>query len=254
MGVNKTESGELLELGQSVARACLDAARADANWKMTGERRGQHAGDVRANDAATELLRSRGVNVFSEEADLVDVSGRWTAVIDPIDGSTNASRGLPYWASSICFVGPEGPYVSVVAIDPLREVFTAVRGQGAWLNGSRIRSTLCEGAGLTFVNGFPLSKNWSGQMRALGSAAAELCFVACGRGDAFIDFSGGLASWDYFGAALVLEEAGGTVLTEDGNGVFDTLDRNRRRILAAGCMERIAELRGLRSRGESGGG
>jgi len=239
-----SETEGLLQLGEAVARACLDAARADADWTMTGERRGQHTGDVRANDAATTLLQSRGINIFSEEADLVNMSGQVTAVIDPIDGSTNASRGLPYWASSICFVGLDGPLASVVALEPLQEVFTAVRGKGAWLNGTRIHSAFCEGGGLTFVNGFPLSKNWSGQMRALGSAAAELCFIACGRGDAFVDFSDGLAAWDYFGAALVLQEAGGVVLTEDGHSVFDVLDRKRRRIIAAGCKEHVARLHG----------
>ncbi|MHB8191473.1 MAG: inositol monophosphatase family protein [Ferrimicrobium sp.] len=235
-----------VSLGISVTSGCLDAVPHGTDWSMTGEVRGQHVGDVVADAIAMPLLIAAGVNVFSEESDRIDQESQVTAVIDPIDGSTNASRGIPYWASSLCFVDNEGPWVAVVQTAPMRETFVGVRGQGAYLNGVRIH---CSGrsslqGGLVFVNGFPRRRLAWGQIRAVGSAATELCYLACGRGDGLIDFSEGLAVWDYFGGALVVQEAGGTVLREDGRDIGETIDRTRHRIVGGSSFGIADQLRG----------
>lgn len=151
---------------------------------------------------------------------------RATWYVDPLDGTTNFVFGLPFCAVSIALTENESAVLGVV-YDPLRdEMFTAVRGSGTMLNGSpvkvdRSRNTLEQSL---LVTGFPVNpKNKelmaaarmkdvifkSLNLRALGSAALELAYVACGRLTGFWEVT--LRPWDVAAGAILVKESGGEV-------------------------------------------
>jgi myo-inositol-1(or 4)-monophosphatase len=151
-------------------------------------------------------------------------------VFDPIDGTTNFAHGLPVFCSSLAL--EIGGVAQVAAIyDPTRkELFTAERGGGAFLNGRRLRvSSAKQLVDAMLVTGFPydihsrvdeivgLFGAFVGQVRAvrrLGSAAIDLCYVAAGRLDGFWETD--LKPWDIAAGALIVAEAGGVVTNTAG--------------------------------------
>ncbi|UCF81815.1 MAG: inositol monophosphatase [Acidobacteriota bacterium] len=157
---------------------------------------------------------------------------RW--IVDPLDGTTNYLHGFPFFAVSIA-LEVEGDLKVGVVLDPLREeLFTAVRGRGARLNGGRIRVSRRRGLRHALVaTGFPF-KEFSRMDRYLGIftrvsratagvrrpgvASLDLCYLACGRVDGFWEF--GLAPWDVAAGGLLVEEAGGRVTDMEGGGDF----------------------------------
>jgi myo-inositol-1(or 4)-monophosphatase len=151
-------------------------------------------------------------------------------IFDPIDGTTNYAHGLPIFCSSLALEIDGVPEVAAV-FDPTRkELFTAERGGGAYLNGRRIHVSRAERlVDAMLVTGFPydvhsrvdeivgLFGEFVGKARAvrrLGSAAIDLCYVAAGRMDGFWETD--LKAWDIAGGALIVAEAGGTVTDTDG--------------------------------------
>src|SRR5277367_1911095 len=84
------------------------------DWGLAGTRDGQYRSDLVADRAAVAVLDGAGLGVLSEESGLHHGDRALIAVLDPVDGSTNASRGLPWWATSICVVDAEGPLVAAV--------------------------------------------------------------------------------------------------------------------------------------------
>lgn len=150
-------------------------------------------------------------------------NGRYTWVIDPLDGTSNYLRGFPHYCVSIALVD-NGEPTDAVIFDPLRnELFTASRGSGAQLNERRIRvSDRKDLAGTTIGTGFaPRERARAGaqlecvrellvqaeDVRRTGSAALDLAYVACGRSDAY--FEAGLKAWDIAAGVLLVREAGG---------------------------------------------
>jgi len=233
---------ELVDLGLEVTERCLATVGPSSDWSATGRGHGQHIGDVVADRAALGVLHDAGVEVFSEESGSSGEVGDVVAVLDPIDGSTNAARGIPYYASSIAFVVGGVARVAVVRASGDVGVFTAVRGGGAYRNGTRVTVTSVSRPrdAIVFVNGYPPRHLGWRQMRALGSAALELCLVAAGIGDAFVDCSDGLAVWDVLAASLMVVEAGGCV-----RGVSlerPALETKRRHVGAAGCATLLDAL------------
>ncbi len=151
-------------------------------------------------------------------------------VIDPLDGTTNFLHGFPHFAVSIG-LKHQGRLEAGVIYDPLRqELFTASKGQGAQLDGRRIRVGKRRGIeGSLLGTGFPfrhprymepyleMFKAVSGKcqdMRRAGSAALDLAYVACGRLDGYWEL--GLREWDLAAGALLVQEAGGIVGGLDG--------------------------------------
>jgi len=146
-------------------------------------------------------------------------------VFDPIDGTTNFAHGLPIFCASLALEVDGVAQVAAVYDPTRRELFTAERGSGAFLNGRRLH--VSEAATLVdavLVTGFPydvhqrvdeivgLFASFVGQARAvrrLGSAAIDLCYVAAGRMDGF--WESDLKPWDIAGGALIVEQAGGRV-------------------------------------------
>jgi myo-inositol-1(or 4)-monophosphatase len=152
-------------------------------------------------------------------------------VFDPIDGTTNFAHGLPIFCASLALEIDGVAEVAAVYDPTRRELFTAERGGGAFLNGRRLQ--VSDAASLVdalLVTGFPydvhervdeivgLFAAFVGRARAvrrLGSAAIDLCYVAAGRMDGFWETD--LKPWDIAGGALIVAEAGGRVTTMSGD-------------------------------------
>ncbi len=156
----------------------------------------------------------------------------FTWYVDPLDGTTNFVYGIPFCSVSIG-LSYSGRMVAGVVYDPFHdECFSASKGGGAFLNGSSIRvdpsrSRLSDAL---LVTGYPADKEFSkrllkidyynvihrcSNLRALGSAALELAYVACGRLTGF--WENPLMPWDVAAGSLLVEEAGGMVTGIDGN-------------------------------------
>ncbi len=168
---------------------------------------------------------------LSEESlkDTIQEGYRW--IIDPLDGTTNYIHGYPMFSISIA-LEYRGEIVVGVVLDPLRdELFTAMKGKGAFLNGEQIRvSDIASPETALLTTGFPfrakemideylkLFRNLflkSSDLRRAGSAALDLAYLACGRCDGFFEL--GLSPWDIAAGSLLIEEAGG-VVTDFGGG------------------------------------
>jgi myo-inositol-1(or 4)-monophosphatase len=149
---------------------------------------------------------------------------RYCWYVDPLDGTTNFAHGYPWFAVSVGLLEDGEPLIGVVYNPVSRELFTAVRGEGAYLDHKRIHVSSIEKLATSLLaTGFPVDKvrqsrninyYWGYTLRTHGvrrdgSAALDLCAVACGRFEAFWEF--GLKSWDTAAGMLLVKEAGGTV-------------------------------------------
>lgn len=178
--------------------------------------------------------RFPGHAVLAEESGAHAGSGpatRW--LIDPLDGTTNFAHNYPFFCVSVG-AEHEGEMTAGAVYDPVRdEMFAAARGHGATLNGRPIRVSDVERLeGALLVTGFPydvrekpeplLSQFRAFLMRAQGirrdgSAALNLCYLACGRFDGF--WEAHLAPWDMAAGTLIVREAGGMVTDHDGGAL-----------------------------------
>src|SRR5208282_535697 len=121
----------LLAVLNAAVDAVVDVFARQKDWSLTGRGNNQYHHDTVADAAAIAVLDAAGLAVFSEESGLHNPDRPVMVVIDPVDGSTNASRGLPWWAVSLCALDSSGPLAAVVAGPSLGERFEAVRGKGA---------------------------------------------------------------------------------------------------------------------------
>jgi myo-inositol-1(or 4)-monophosphatase len=172
-------------------------------------------------------------DVLAEEMGQTRSGARCRWVFDPLDGTTNYAHGIPIFCATVALEIDGVPTVAAVYDPNRRELFTAERGVGAWLNSQPVR--VSESAAVidsVLVTGFPydirepqrmqeivgLFTGFLGHARAirrLGSAAIDLCWVAAGRMDGFWEQA--LQPWDVMGGALIVEEAGGRVTNLDGS-------------------------------------
>ena len=151
-------------------------------------------------------------------------------VFDPVDGTTNYAHGLPIFCCACSLERNREPIVAAIYDPSRRELFTAERGAGAWLNGAPMRvssadrlidSLLCTGFPYTVQEESDYLLGLFGDfirtaraVRRLGSAAIDLAYVAAGRFDGFWEVR--LNPWDISAGALLIEEAGGRVSTLAG--------------------------------------
>jgi myo-inositol-1(or 4)-monophosphatase len=215
------------------------------NWGLAGTRPGQYHSDLAADAVAVEQLRAAGFGVLSEETGLHDAERDVVVVLDPLDGSTNASRGIPWFGTSLCAVDGDGPLAAVVVNLPSGTRYDAVRGGGARVDGAPLRpSDRTElSRALIGLSGYPPRHLGWRQYRALGAAALDLCAVAAGVLDGYLDCSHDAhGSWDYLGGLLVCREAGAVVADAAGRDLVVLEHAARRTPVAAGTPELLAEL------------
>ena len=166
--------------------------------------------------------------ILAEEGVSEEKERMW--IIDPIDGTVNFAFGLPSFSVSIAYVESGLPLVGVVHIPVIGETYYAVRGEGAFRDGERIRvserSRLKESIGLTgFFRGYSAKllgalEDRVIRVRMLGSIAVGVVYIAAGKADFYIAKRAN--PWDIAAAALILEEAGGKITDFEGKeqGIF----------------------------------
>jgi myo-inositol-1(or 4)-monophosphatase len=203
--------------------------------------------DRQSEDAIVSRLRRyfpKHSIVAEEGTGQVGDSGhRW--IVDPLDGTTNFAHGYPCFAVSIGLEEAGELLVGVIYQPITKELFTAARGEGAYLNERRIEVSRIDHLSTSLLaTGFPSAKRarnpnihfyWNFTLRSHGvrrdgSAALDLASVACGRFDAFWEF--GLQPWDTAAGVLLVREAGGMVTSFSGQpyrtGDYETLASNGR--------------------------
>lgn len=270
------ESDGWIELLRRTADSVEAALAGFDRWGDGGDRPDQYALDQVADTAALDVLDAAGVGVLSEESGLRAGSGSETVIVDPVDGSTNASRGIPHYCISLCVVdtasvtsathdggalAPVGgaaagrrgseamvmtPVAGLVRHLVSGEEFTAVAGGGAHLDGQPIAPSGKTGGerAVIGVSGRPGADLPVWQVRVLGSAALDLCAVACGRLDAYIDLNANHGVWDYAAGILICDEAGAWTGETGGRELFHLSHSERRGPIAASTPELAALLGG----------
>ena len=227
----------LLEVLDEAVRAVRGALDVLEDWGPSGGKPGQYRLDLAADGAALPVLHGAGLTVLSEESGTTGDGGSGLlAVIDPIDGSTNAFRGVPFYSTSICVLDDEGPRVGVVTNQATGLRYAAVRGDGAQKDGRAIAPSGCEDleAAIVGISGFPGSRPGWAQYRALGAASLECCAVAEGVLDAYLVVGGStLYSWDYLAGLLVCREVGAAEGEREGRDLIVRDASSRRPIVAA---------------------
>ena len=193
--------------------------------------------------ASEEMIIDAIKKDFPDHSIIAEESGEETReeefkwIIDPLDGTTNYSHGFPFFCVSIG-IEYKGEVAIGVVYDPSRdELFEAQKSAGSFLNGKAIRvskkkkleeSLLATGFAynvegkLANIKNFENMLKYAQAIRRAGSAAIDLCYVACGRLDGFWEF--GLSPWDTAAGQLIVSEAGGKVTKVDYKE-FDVYDK-----------------------------
>ena len=184
-----------------------------------------------AEDLVLAIFREKKIcrSLLSEEAGMVDIGGEsGLAYLDPVDGTFNAVAGIPFYALSIALSDGEQVIAGYVKNLANGEQFTAIRGEGAFLNGKPIQvsteTMLDHSAMSVYAKKFDMTRMMQlghkiRRWRLLGASALELCYVACGRLDGFVDMRNTLSVTDAAAGILICQEAGGRVSQPDGSPV-----------------------------------
>ncbi len=238
-----------LALLHDVADAVASAFAEVTDFGPSGARKGQYAFDVVGNAAALEVLRGAGLGVLSEESEFEPGSTGEVVVIDPIDGSTNASRGVQYFATAMCAVDADGPSVALVANQATGERYWALRGGGAFCEGVPLTPSSCTelSDAIIALNGVPPKPLGYRQCRVLGAVALDLCLVAAGVLDGYVDcVDEAHGVWDYLASVMICREAGAQVADLHGRELA-VLDRAARRTpIAAATPQLFTQLAAAR--------
>lgn len=230
---------EIICVAEQAARAACEILAEHADSIEVNIKQQQTQNLVTAADLAAEakILEIIGRafpdhEVLGEEGlSQGDLSAEHLWVVDPLDGTTNYAQGIPQYCTAVSYVRSGEVQVGVV-LDPSRdEMFHAVRGGGAYLDGQTIRVSKSDhlnqcviATGFYYDRGELMQrtldsigalfkKNIRG-IRRLGSAALDQCWVACGRLDGFYEYQ--LSPWDYAAASLIVEEAKGRCADRTG--------------------------------------
>ena len=243
------DDDDLLAVLDRTAAVIKTAVALVEDWRPMTEKPTQYAIDVVADGPAIEVLTGAGLGVLSEESGLHDPDRELVVVMDPIDGSTNASRGIPWYATSLAAVDDKGVRAALVVNQATGERFEALRGAGARHDGRAVRVAPATdiSSSLVVLCGIPRTHPWR-QGRVMGAAALDLCSVACGRFDGYLDNTAGIhGPWDYLGGLLVITEAGGVIEDFDGRELVHLEPGERRGPIAASTPDLLEQLRTVRS-------
>jgi myo-inositol-1(or 4)-monophosphatase len=225
-----------LENASQIAKEAGELLHGYFERRVTFELKGAHDLVTVADRASEKLIVERLTalypthSILAEEGSGHGGSSGYQWYVDPLDGTTNFAHGFPIYNVTIG-LEYQGELIAGVIVDPVRkEVFTAEKGSGAFLNGQRIHvskvSRLEDSIGVT---GFPSRKRHqsvnihffyqlsmlSHGVRRSGAAATDLAWAACGRSELFWEFN--LSPWDMAAGVLIVREAGGTVTDMRGD-------------------------------------
>jgi myo-inositol-1(or 4)-monophosphatase len=224
----------MAEIAREAGALLMDYFRQRVKVEYKGE-----ADLVTVADRKSELLIRERISqhwpthdILGEEGGLQDTGSDYRWYVDPLDGTTNFAHGFPVFCVSMG-LDYKGDRIAAVIYDPTRdELFAAEQGSGAYLNQQRIHvSGTTNLAECLVATGFPSHKRHKNPniffyhqitlhthgVRRAGSAALDLCCVACGRFDGFWEFN--LNPWDTAAGVLIVQEAGGKV-TDFKGGPF----------------------------------
>jgi myo-inositol-1(or 4)-monophosphatase len=240
---------EYLAIAVQAARAAGQIQRerlwSDNSVDFKGEKNLVTEVDKLSEDLILRHLRAAcpDCDVLAEESGVVNTGSSLRWIVDPLDGTTNYAHGFPWFAVSIALEISGTIQLGVVYHPMMDELFTCVRGRGAWLNGSKISvSTRQPLKSCLLATGFPYDRTASNEnnfdnfvhfqlaaraVRRAGAAALDLAYVAAGRLDGFWECK--LSPWDVAAGKLLVEEAGGIVT----NHVNEAYSIDDHRILAS---------------------
>ncbi|WP_321210918.1 bifunctional fructose-bisphosphatase/inositol-phosphate phosphatase [Methanothermobacter sp. DP] len=220
--------------------------------------------DLVAEDEAIGVLENtdRPVTIISEEIGILHINQeppdepRIIFVVDPLDGTSNAIRNIPFYGISVAVAeyipGGDLPSLNNVLMGFVKnfatgDLYWAIRGQGAFLNDKKICASSQNSLDRTSLGAFIYGTRFRRvdsicrvirRMRILGSVALELAYVASGSYDAFMDLRENLRIVDIAASKLIVEEAGGVVTNERGESIDGLLNvKARTSLIAAGNKE-----------------
>ena len=219
------------EAGAAI-RAVSEAGVREVVFKGEGKRDLVTEADKRSEQIIIDAITGRYPDhrILAEEGTSTGGDGEFRWIVDPLDGTTNFAHRYPLYCVSIAVERAGETVVAVVYAPYMDELFVAVRGGGATLNGAPIHvSGVTELIGGLLCTGFPYRLdgptnnlgNWGNFVlrtqatRRDGAAALDLCYVAAGRFDGFWELN--LQPWDMAAGALIIQEAGGTISDPSGN-------------------------------------
>lgn len=249
LSVDPTDTDAVLALFASICDRTAGILAANDDWSMSGERDTQYSIDAEIDRSCLEMLHRARLAVLSEESGITQPAGTDPSaivVVDPLDGSTNASLGLPWCATAMCLVVHGVPTVAMVANLRTGSRFAAVVGRGASHDGRPIvvgeGRTLAES--IIAVNARPPEGFRPAQYRSMGATALDIAFVAADRGfDGSVDFDDDMVGvWDYLAAVTILREAGGVAADAHGRDLITLDPLARRRPVTAVSAPLLDEL------------
>ena len=233
---------DLLQAAMMAARAAAEVHHRSLHklgpgaWNEKGRADFVSEVDLEAEEAAVSEIRGRFPNhaIAAEEGDWggpTPEEAEVTWYVDPLDGTTNFLHAYPFYSVSVAAIDSQGPAAAVVINSANWDTFQAKRGAGADRNGESISVSKISELKLALIGtGFPFKKeelldSYLGQFRMIlpqtsgirrtGSAAIDLCDLACGRLDGFWELH--LAPWDIAAGVLMIREAGGIITDLDGS-------------------------------------
>ena len=238
---------EILPLAQRGSRARTIGTGASGDKTI-------YADKVAEDELLKVLGKVAGVRILSEEAGMIgDTGARTLAVIDPLDGSSNFERGLPFYCTSVGIVEVSSGEVIVGVVRDLRtgDVYSAQKGKGATKNGKPIRTSGTSDLSNAVVGVdvsspppglvadlVPLFEGVKRQVH-LGANALEICYLAEGKIDAFVDFRGRIRVTDFAAANLIAHEAGAKITDSEGEELVPAFDLEHRFSFVASANEVI---------------
>jgi myo-inositol-1(or 4)-monophosphatase len=214
--------------------------------------------DIAAEEKVIEILKDAGkpVTLVSEEIGELKIGkgpSKAIFVVDPLDGTTNALKNIPFYGISIAIADPSLKPLNSLTLQDIEigfvkniatgDLYEAVKGKGANLNGANIIPSSKEDIAGSLIGAYirgamdemnKICKTVQ-RIRLLGSVAIELCYVADGTYEAFLDIRGNLRVVDIAAAKLIVEEAGGIITNEHGKSLNNKLNVIERTSVIAAC-------------------
>lgn len=219
----------ILEASSRLTEQEINSKAGSANYVTTYDIQVQQI----LEESIHQLMPSASFLAEEDGEDQNSIGPGWTFVIDPIDGTSNFIHDYRWSAISVGLLLDGVPVWGAVYQPYTDEMFSATKGQGAFLNGRQIyTSNRALGEAIVAIGTAPYERERlgrqtmelatqvlmkSGDIRRGGSAALDLCYVACGRADAFYELV--LSPWDFMAGSLIVQEAGGWISTVSGEAL-----------------------------------